>query len=70
MRFDAVVDTIGGSYQPASLRLLAKGGSFAALGATGPDLHSVSLLGIVGLMAGAAWRTLLGKLHLGPRFKL
>lgn len=69
-RYDAVVDTIGGSYQAASMRLLAPGGCFSALGATGPGLEHVSVLGMIGLMAGAAWRTLLGKLRLGPKFKL
>lgn len=68
-RYDAVVDTIGGSYQAASMRLLAPGGCFSALGATGPGLEHVSVLGMIGLMAGAAWRTLLGKLRLGPKFK-
>lgn len=65
-----MVDAVGGSYQAASLRLLSPGGWFSSLGATGPDVHHVSVLGMLGLMAGAAWRTLLGKLRLGPRFKL
>ncbi|KAL4424060.1 hypothetical protein ABPG75_001361 [Micractinium tetrahymenae] len=37
--FDAIVDTVGGPYQAASLRLLAPGGWFSALGATGPDVN-------------------------------
>lgn len=45
--------------------------TLAALGATGPDVSKhVTVLGIVALLAKAAWRTLLGRLRLGPKYTL
>lgn len=67
-RFDLVLDIIGGSYQAASLKLLKPGGRLCAFGASGPDVSKVSVLGIVGLMLGALWRTMLGRLGLGPKY--
>ncbi|PSC73044.1 NADPH:quinone reductase isoform A [Micractinium conductrix] len=67
-RFDLIVDTIGGSYETASLRLLRRGGRLAGLGASGPGVERVSVLGLVGLIANAAWRSLLGKLGLAPKY--
>lgn len=69
-RFDLVVDTIGGPYEAASLRLVAPGGSLAALGATGPGVDRVSVWGMARLLLGAGWRTLAGKLRLAPRYTL
>ena len=69
-RFDLIVDTIGGSYETASLRLLRRGGRLAGLGASGPGVERVSVLGLVGLIANAAWRSLLGKLGLAPKYTL
>lgn len=71
-RFDAVIDTIGGSYEPASLRLIARGGFLASLGGSGPDNMSLQRpLGVaafLGFLANALARTALGRLGLGPRF--
>lgn len=64
------MDTIGGSYERASLRLLSKGGSFANLGASGPGVDKVSVWGIVGMLLGAMWRSMLGAVRLGPPYKL
>lgn len=68
--FDVILDTIGGSYETASLRLLARGGLLSVVGATGPDVKSVSVLGMAALLGNAFWRTLLGWLRLGPWYKL
>lgn len=67
--FDLVLDTIGGSYEAASLKLVKpRTGRLCSLGATGPGLDRVSIWGMVTLMGGAMWRTLLGKLGLGPMY--
>lgn len=68
--FDHIVDTIGGSYERASLRLLSKGGSFANLGASGPGVERVSVWGIAGMLLAAFWRWAVGAVRLGPRYKL
>lgn len=68
--FDFILDTIGGPYEPSSLRLLARGGLLAAVGATGPDVKSVSVWGMAKLLGNALLRTLLGKLRLAPKYKL
>ena len=69
-RFDLIVDTVGGPYEKASLPLVSKGGRLAALGATGPGVERVSLGGIAALLLGALWRSLVGKLGLGPKYTL
>lgn len=69
-RFDLVVDTIGGSYEPASLRLLKPGGHFSALGASGPGVKSVSMWGIAAMLLNALRRYVAGRLRLGPRYLL
>jgi NADPH:quinone reductase-like Zn-dependent oxidoreductase len=69
-RFDYVLDTIGGPYEGASRRVLAPGGLLAAVGATGPDVKTVSVLGMVALLGNALMRTLLGWLRLGHKYKL
>lgn len=66
--FDVVVDTIGGPYQAASMRLLRRGGVLSGLGATGPGVEKVSLWGMAALLAGAAGSMLKGKMGLAPRF--
>lgn len=68
--FDHILDTIGGSYERASLRLLAKGGSFANLGASGPGVERVSVWGIAAMLLNALWRWAAGAVRLGPRYKL
>ena len=65
-----MVDTIGGSYEPASLALLKKGGSFAGLGASGPGVERVSLWGIAAMLLTALQRWAVGRLRLGPRYTL
>ena len=65
-----VLDSIGGSYEAASLRLVKRGGVLSALGATGPDVDRVSVFGMVGLLFNAFKRTLLGRLGLAPKYNL
>lgn len=67
-RFDLVVDIVGGSYEAASLKLLKPGGRLCALGASGPDVKKVSMLGIVGLLFNAFRRTMMGRLGLGHKY--
>ncbi|EFN53611.1 hypothetical protein CHLNCDRAFT_136860 [Chlorella variabilis] len=67
-RYDFVLDTIGGSYEAASLRLVKRGGQLAGVGATGPDVARVSLLGMAALLFNAGWRTLMGRLGLAPKY--
>lgn len=69
-RYDFVLDTIGGSYEAASLRLVKRGGQLAGVGATGPDVARVSLLGMAALLFNAGWRTLMGRLGLAPKYHL
>ena len=69
-RYDVVLDAIGGSYEAASLRLLKPGGMLSSLGATGPGVERVSVLGMVALLFNVFWRTTLGKLRLGPKYNL
>ncbi len=68
--FDLILDTIGGPYEAASRRLLARGGMLVSVGATGPDVKSVSVLGMLALLGNAMLRTLLGWARLGPKYKL
>lgn len=69
-RFDLIVDTIGGPYEAASLRLVAPGGRLCSLGATGPGVDRVSVWGMARLLLNAGWRTLAGRLRLAPRYTL
>lgn len=64
------MDCVGGPYEAASLRLLAPDGRLCSLGATGPDVAHVSVWGMAKLLLNAGWRTLLGKLRLGPAYTL
>lgn len=66
--FDLVVDSIGGSYERASLRLLKPGGRLSALGATGPGVDRVSYWGMAALLLNAFKRTMLGRLRLAPKY--
>ena len=68
--FDLVVDSIGGSYERASLRLLKPGGRLSALGATGPGVDRVSYWGMAALLLNAFKRTMLGRLRLAPKYTL
>ena len=68
--FDLLVDSIGGSYESASLRLLKPGGRLSALGATGPGVDHVSYWGMAALLFNAFKRTLLGRLRLAPKYTL
>ncbi|KAI3424236.1 hypothetical protein D9Q98_009592 [Chlorella vulgaris] len=68
-KFDHIVDTIGGSYESDSLKLVKRGGMLVSLGASGPHATHVSVLGILVMLLTAFTRTLLGKLHLGPKYR-
>jgi NADPH:quinone reductase-like Zn-dependent oxidoreductase len=69
-KFDFILDVIGGWYEAASLRLLKSGGQLAAVGATGPDVDRVGYGGMLSLLLGVTWKTLLGKLGLGHKYHL
>lgn len=66
-KFDFVLDLVGGWYEAASLRLLGSGGQLASVGAT---MERVGWGGLLAVMAGAAWKTLLGKLGVGHKYRL
>lgn len=67
-RYDLIVDTIG--LERASMRLLAPKGRLCGLGASGPGVERVSVLGILAMLLTAGWRTLAGRLGLGPAYTL
>lgn len=66
--FDCVLDTIGGNYEPASLRLIKAGGVMSGLGATGGDYKPPTVLGMAALLLNALRRTAMGRLGLAPKY--
>jgi hypothetical protein len=59
-----------GSYEAASLRLLKRGGELVSVGSSGPGRDGVGLAGLVGMLLNAAVRSTLGRLGLGPWYRL
>ena len=68
--FDVVVDTIGGPYQAASMRLLKRGGVLSDVGSTGPGQKKLSMWGMTLMVASMAATMLKGKMRLAPHYNL